>query len=222
MQNEVTDKSARLISQVKCFEKWADDIYLPEDRFGEWECDYPDWSSLYEAVLNFIGECLFSEWSTEQLQAVLYALARDNDCQYIVKKISQGHPETLIELATVSINLGEPNAKWQLAAELGNIQSYEKQAEEILLDLVRDTDEYVRRRALIALARIKSEFVEDLALEIWHQSHESQEWARMAVLWSLYQVGSSALNPLLSEAELDSRPYLASYARKMRQSEVEP
>lgn len=210
-----------LTSQVKCFQKWAD-AYPPDCRYGEWECDYPDWKSLYEAVLEFVADHPFGEWSTEQLEAVFYALARDNECQYLAEQICERHHETLIELAAASISLGEPDAKWQLAEELGQLQSSRGRTEKILLDFSRDTDEYVRRRALMSLARIESGSVEKLALATWHQPHKNQQWSRMAVLWSLHRVGSSHLEPLLAEAELDSRPHLSAYARRVRQGQVEP
>jgi HEAT repeat protein len=211
----------KLVAQVRHFKQWASD-YLPSDRYGEWECDYPDWVNLYKAVLEFIAtHPSISEWSTEDIHLVLYALARDNECQYIAEQLRECYPENLIQLAAQSIELGEPDAKWQLAEELGWLQLDKAKTEAILIELAHDSDEYVRRRALMALARIKSEFAEDLALKIWHQSHENQEWSRMAVLWCLNEIDSSRFEALCLEAELDSRPYLSEYAKKARQRNFE-
>lgn len=208
-----------LINQVRYFKQWASE-YAPNERYGEWEVDYPEWIHLYKAISEFVASySSISEWSAEQLQLVLYILARDNECQNIAKELSKSYPETLIQLARVSIELGEPDAKWQLAKELSQIQSEKAKIEEILVALAHDSDEYVRRQALISLARIKSKFTENLALKIWYQSHENQQWSRMAVLWCLNRIDSSHFDPLRLEAELDSRPYLSEYAKKARQKD---
>jgi HEAT repeats len=210
-----------LVAQVQHFKQWASK-YSPDDRYGEWECDYPDWVHLYKAVLDFVATHLsINEWSTEHLHLVLYALARDNECQHIAKQLREYYPGILIQLASLSIKLGEPDAKWQLAKELGQIQLDEVKTETILIELAEDSDEYVRRQALMSLARIKSKFAESLAIKIWHMSHENQEWSRMAVLWCLNKIDSSHFETLRLEAELDSRSYLSEYAKKARQREFE-
>lgn len=213
---------AKLVSQVQHFKQWASE-YLLGGHSGEWECDYPDWEYLYKAVLDFIAtHPLISEWSTEHLHLVLYALARDNECQYIAEQVRECYAEMLIQLATLSIKLGESDAKWQLAEELGWVHWDKAQIETILVEFAHDSEEYVRRRALISLAQIKSEFAENLALKIWHQFHENQEWSRMAALWSLNKINSSHFESLCLEAESDPRPYLSAYAKKSRQKELEP
>ena len=75
--------------------------------------------------------------------------------------------------------------------------------------------------SLLTLARLRSPATEQLALEAWSRSDESQQWARMAALWALYRVGSDQLERLLAEAEQDERPSLARYAAKVRTGEVE-
>jgi 3-methyladenine DNA glycosylase AlkC len=212
---------AELLTEVDRFKKWAD-AYPPGPRSGEWECDYPDWEPLYAAVLELLDCRPVAAWSAEETQAVLYALARDNEIQYLAREIRRRHPATLIRLAQEATRTGEPDAKWQLAEELGRLQSDGSQAEQILLQLVRDEDEYVRRRALQALARLGSSAVEELALRAWQRPHEHQQWMRMAVLWSLHRIGSPLLAGLLEDAEKDSRAYLRDFAGRVRQGQVEP
>lgn len=67
--------------------------------------------------------------------------------------------------------------------------------------LVRDDAEYVRRRALQALAALGCSEVERLALEMWDRPDPQREWARMMVLSCLNQAGSPHLERLLDEAE---------------------
>ena len=209
-----------LFNQVQDFKQWASN-YFPENRFGEWELDYPDWECLYKVVLDFLAtHQSINEWSTEDIDLVLYALARDNECQHIASQLCECYPDTLIQLAMLSIKLGEPDAKWQLAQELGQVQLETEKIEIILVELAHDSDEYVRRQALMALARIKSGFTEDLVLKSWHQPHENQAWSRMAVLYCLNEINSSHFESLRLEAELDSRPHLSEYAKKARQETV--
>ena len=208
-----------LIHQVQRFKQWASK-YSSSERYGEWECDYPDWIDLYRAVQEFLATYkLIGEWSLESLDLVLYALARDNECQHIANQLRDEYPDALIQLAKLSIKLGEPDAKWQLAKELGELPLNKAKTETILVELAHDSDEYVRRQSLMSLAKIKSEFTESLVLKSWYQSHENQEWSRMAALWCLNKIDSPHFEGLRLDAEIDSRSYLSEYAKKARQKD---
>ena len=208
-----------LINQVQHFKHWASK-YSSSERYGEWECDYPDWIKLYKTFLEFIATySSISEWSPELLDLVLYTLARDNECQHIANQLREDYPEVLIQLAALSIKLGEPDAKWQLAQELGKLPSSKAETETILVELAHDSDEYVRRQALMSLAKIKSEFTESLVLKSWYQPHENQEWLRMAALWCLNKINSPHFEALRLDAEIDSRSYLSEYAKKSLQKD---
>ena len=93
--------------------------------------------------------------------------------------------------------------------------------EKLLLIMAADADEYVRRRTLMVLARVNCASTEGLALAAWDEAHPSQEWARMAALWSLHRVQSPVLDALLTQAEGDSRPNLSDFAKRMRRGEVQ-
>ena len=211
---------ADLMTEIGRFREWADS-YPPGRRAGEWECDYGHWSDLYDAVLNYAAASPPEAWSAEALQAVLYAMARDNECQHLALEVRVRHPSTLVALARAALARGEPEAKWQMAEELGNLGHKGGEAERLLLILARDEHEYVRRCALGALARIGSPAVERLALDAWHRSDEYQEWARMMVLDCLDRIGSPHLEHLLAEAERDERQHLRDFAKRIRQGRVE-
>ncbi len=130
---------ADLLAEVGRFREWAN-AYPLDQRYGEWECDYDHWESLYEAVLDFVDAHPFQQWSAEELRAVLYAIARDNEIQHIAREIRRRHPATLLALAAAAIESGEPNAKWQLAEELGHL-GHRGEAERLLLTLAHDADE---------------------------------------------------------------------------------
>jgi HEAT repeat protein len=212
---------AELLTEVNRFKKWAD-AYPPGPRSGEWECNYPDWEPLHAAVLEFLNCRPVVAWSAQEREAVLYTLARDNEIQYLAREIRKRGPATLLRLAQEATRTGEGDAKWQLAEQLGQLQTDGSAAEPILLQLAGDENEYVRRRALMALARLGSSAVEELGLREWQRPHEDQQWMRMAVLWSLHRVGSPLLPGLLEEAERDSRTYLRDFAERVRQGQVDP
>jgi hypothetical protein len=184
---------------------------------GEWECDYPHWPELYAAVIEHVAASPPEVWLDEQLQAVLYALARDNEDEHLGEEIRLRHPTTLIALAKTALLGGEFDARWQLADQLGHLDHHLGDVEGLLLAFVRDEDEYVRRRALKSLARIGSPSAEQLALEAWDRLDEHQEWARMMVLDCLHRIRSPHLEHLLAEAERDERQHLRGFAGRLRQ-----
>jgi HEAT repeat protein len=203
---------AELLTEVHRFQEWAN-AYPTESRTGEWECDYRSWGRIYDAVFEFTASRPFEGWSFEELQAVLYAIARDNEIKHLAGEIRRRHPELLVPLAKVAIDIGERDDRWQLAEQLGQLGRTGGEEEKLLLILARDKQEYVRRRALGALARIGSAAVEELALEAWYRDDPDQEHARMMALDCLSAIGSPRLESLLAEAVQDERKYLAGFAR---------
>jgi hypothetical protein len=208
---------AALVSEVERFRAWA--LSLPSNRTGEWECDYDSWSSLYNAAFAFFRSRPFETWTDEELRAVLYAIARDNEAEQIVNSLGSEHPELLVLVAEASLGKGERDALWQLGHALGFLKRQGGTEERVLLAMARDEDEYVRRRALGALARLGSPAVEALAMAAWHRKDTDQEWARMMVLWALKQIGSPLFGGLLSEATVDQRVHLREYASRLQRGE---
>lgn len=206
---------ADLRAEVDRFREWADSL-PPESRFAEWECDYQHWTDFYDAVLDFVADGPPEEWPDGDLNSVLYALARDNEMEYLSEEIRLRHPATLLALAWAALIGGEADAKWQLADQLGYIGRDDGDVERILLALVRDEDEYVRRRALQSLARIGSAKAEQLALEAWNPHQENQQWTRMMVLDCLRRINSPHFQRLLAEAERDERTNLRDFAKRLR------
>jgi hypothetical protein len=205
-----------LMTEVGRFRTWASN-HFPGPRSGEWECDYSHWDDLYAAVLSHVAASPPEAWSDEELQAVLYALARDNESEHLAEEICLRHPATLVALANAALVRGEPDARWQLAEQLGHLGHAGDEAERLLLSLASDEAEYVRRRALGALVRVGSPAVERLALDAWHRQDEHQEWARMMALDCLHRIGSPHRERLRAEAEQDERQHLRDFARRIPQ-----
>lgn len=137
--------SAELANLVHHFKEWADTN--PRD-YGEWESDWEHSDQAYTAI----GPILLkppSEISEQTFHLVLYMLARDNEAQHIQEEL-ESNPVLLLTLASRGLSSSEPDARWQLADSLGRIQTGESPS---LLDrYAEDPNEYVRRRALGAMA----------------------------------------------------------------------
>jgi hypothetical protein len=67
--------------EVDRFRVWA--LGTPKDH-GEWEEDYEDWPAIYEAFERFADERPVAQWRSGEWCDVLYAIARDNECEVIV------------------------------------------------------------------------------------------------------------------------------------------
>ena len=115
-------------------------------------------------------------------------------------------------LAEAAIKYDEPGAKWQIASRLGSIEGSVEDVETYLLEFLNDSDEYVRRRALLALAHIGSDQTEAWAEIAWRTGHEYQ---RMAALHALHQVSSSKLDGFITLAKQDGRRYLIKKAKDL-------
>jgi len=209
-----------LLREIERLRAWSATIPVSA-RGGEWEESYPNCGPLYDAVLEFVDGKPSGSWSPEETSAVLFAIARDNETQKLAREIRDRGAELLLGLVEASILFGEPDAKWQLAEELGNVACDPERRERLLLTLAHDDNEYVRRRSLKTLASIGSPATEQAAMQSWSRPDESQEYSRMMALWALSRIRSPRLESLLAEAERDQRPHLSSYASKLRRGEVE-
>jgi HEAT repeat protein len=204
------------------FRQWADSHY-PGRPTDYWVFNFDGWDELHTAVMHFVENVAMDRWSDEQMRAVLDAIHYDDEHLYLAREIGERRPDLLIPLANASMKCDSGYAaRWQLADQIGRMRDPPPAREEVLLKFAHDDDEYVRRRALEALARIGSAAAEQLALKAWSVQTEAQPWTRMMTLWVLHRIGSPRLEDLLAEAERDQSSHLSEYARKIRRGEVEP
>jgi HEAT repeat protein len=198
--------------EVDRFRAWAD-TYPVEERSGEWEMGYNGWKDLNEAFIAFVSSTSCVDWDAETTQMVLYTIARDNEMQWLIERLAE-NPNNLLCLAERALESDVWEAKWQIATALGGLESRRTEAESLLLRFAHDEDEYVRRRALLALSDLNSSHVEDLVASAWDTGEEYQ---RIAVLCALHQVGSPLLKEYAKLAEADGRESLAKYATYIRE-----
>ncbi len=85
-----------------------------------------------------------------------------------LKETLTSWPKHLLALAKVGLQSAEQDARWQLADALGSSQgAHEEEVLPILEAYAADHDEYVSRRALLALGRRRSPIAEALAQRAW-------------------------------------------------------
>lgn len=184
---DVHDPGQQLENEVRRFQAWARDHPEPEEeRAPEWERDYEGWPALYAAFAALVAAVPCQVWSQTITEQVVAAMEHDSDQQGLTRELAR-HPDTLLCLAERACALQEPKAKWQIATELGKLDRSRPQAEPLLLRYTRDDDEYVRRRALLALADLGSGHAADpdVVERLWHSDVAWDEYGRMAVLYAL-------------------------------------
>lgn len=205
----------RLRTEIQRFRDWA--ATIPGDRqFAEWECDYDGWTQLREAFERFVAAPDSLAWAQAMIDELLYILARDNEMEWLAGLVGQDESLTLL-LAEQALSGHEPDAKWQLAVQLGRHPSAE--SERLLEALAQDDHEYVSRRALMALAEQGSSKTEYYCRRAWDgQAHgEMQEYQRIAALHALMAVSSPRLSHYLELARQDGRKYLVHNALMIEQ-----
>lgn len=143
-----------LEAEVTKFRDWAAG---EAQDYGEWETAYDEWHNLYSAVEAILYKPTLDE---SEVQLLLYALARDNECEFI-RGMLEDYPEHGLRLAAAAVTYPEYEARWQAADFLGRIETLE--AKELLRRFVEDSDEYVRRRALLAAQEHDPTFAEEVA-----------------------------------------------------------
>ncbi|MBS6349499.1 MAG: hypothetical protein KH443_11980, partial [Oscillospiraceae bacterium] len=89
---------------------------------------------------------------------------------------------------------------------------------DMILDFAKDPNEYVSRRALLAMPALRPDCVEQFAPLFWERNCyplELQEYQRIAVLVSLDAIHSGLLPQYLEQAKQDGRRYLLEHAERI-------
>jgi hypothetical protein len=180
-----------LKTEVAKFKKWA--VSEPQD-YGEWEMDYPEWSAVYTAVEETLSQPILNDGDVSLL---LYILARDNECEFILDMLGDA-PEHGLRLAEAAFSCLERDARWQAAVFLG--RRSENEAKDLLRQFINDEDEYVRRRALLAISQHDSVFAEETA---WQWIDSPHDFSRLAALSVLQDLQSPRLKKALERLRED-------------------
>ncbi len=213
-----------LFNAIKVFRKWAAPLYPNEaeaERGWNWEAGYTEWPQLWQLYDDFLQTHQPETWSPTVIDQLLYIIARDNDSGSLARSTAR-YPRALIQLAAEAVKQHRPDAGWQLAVHLPELE--DKQTAEALLEMfMQQEDEYMRRRALLSLARIGSDKTIVYCKIAWdHPSGEMLEYHRMTVLQALHQLHSPLLPHYLSLAKQDTSEYLRQFAQRIEQQLQNP
>ena len=209
----------RLLKQAIKFHQWQEATYpgkTSEELGGEWEVDYPYWNDTYSAFCHVLTQMDAETADSVLLDEMVYLIARANEAEGFIQETTS-HPQWFECLCRRAAASNENEAKWQFAAYLPECSCSQK-VRDIILDFAKDPNEYVSRRALLAMPALRPDCVEQFAPLFWERncySPELQEYQRIAVLVSLDAIHSDLLPQYLEQAKQDGRRYLLEHAKRI-------
>ena len=209
----------RLLEQAIKFHQWQEATYpgkTSEELGGEWEVDYPYWNDTYSDFCHVLTQMDAETADSVLLDEMVYLIARDNEAEGFIQETTS-HPQWFECLCRRAAASNESEAKWQFAAYLPEC-SCSQEVRDIILDFAKDPNEYVSRRALLAMPALRPDCVEQFAPLFWERncySLELQEYQRIAVLVSLDAIHSGLLPQYLEQAKQDGRRYLLEHAKRI-------
>jgi hypothetical protein len=202
-------KRHQIFDEIDKFDRWVKEKYgdTPQDKlYGEWEFYYGGRQAILSSFEDFLKESDPKEWTNEIKDKLLYIIVRNNETEELAEALNE---EALKVLTKQAFDCSHKNAKWQLAIQLYKLADREL-ASEFLERFVNDKDEYVIRRALLEMAKIGSKKTEFYCEKLWHKDifGKSEEYQRIAIIHSLYEIKSPKLAEYIKLAKDDGRKYL--------------
>ena len=208
-----------LLEQAGKFHQWQEITYpgkTTEEIGGAWEVDYPAWNDIFDAFCHVLTQMDAEMADSILLDEMVYLIARANEAEGFIQETTS-HPKWFECLCRRAAASNESEAKWQFAAYLPEC-SCSQEVRDIILDFAKDPNEYVSRRALLAMPALRPDCVEQFAPLFWERncySPELQEYQRIAVLVSLDAIHSDLLPQYLERAKQDGRSYLLEHAKRI-------
>ena len=208
-----------LLEQARKFHQWQEITYpgkTTEEIGGVWEIDYPAWNDIFDAFCHVLTQMDAETGDSVLLDEMVYLIARDNEAERFIQETTS-HPQWFECLCRRAVASNESEAKWQFAAYLPEC-TCSQEVKDMILDFAKDPNEYVSRRALLAMPALCPDCVEQFAPRFWERncySLELQEYLRIAVLVSLDAIHSDLLPQYLEQAKQDGRRYLLEHAERI-------
>ena len=208
-----------LLEQARKFHQWQEITYpgkTTEEIGGEWEVDYPAWNDIFDAFCHVLTQMDAETADSVLLDEMVYLLARDNEAEGFIQETTS-QPKWFECLCRRAAASNENEAKWQFAAYLPECPC-SQEVKDMILDFAKDPNEYLSRRALLAMPVLRPDCVEQFAPLFWEcscYSPELQEYQRIAVLVSLDAIHSDLLPQYLERAKQDGRSYLLEHAKRI-------
>lgn len=218
----ITDAGKDLHVKVQLFQKWAKETHpdITEDNDnGEW-CFCSEFDDMFSSAMELIQKTPASLATDQMINDLLYAIARDNECEIIVQEAGK-YNDWFSLLCRKSLQSPYTNAKWQFAKELKNHNNNDSLID-LIFDFLSTEDEYTERMALESLAFIDPDQAEKYAIVFWNRgkypkgSYED-EYQKIMALHVLHKVNSASLEKYLDIAEQSDYHYLKINAQEIRE-----
>lgn len=193
--------------EVLRFRDWA---RTNQDTFRGWECCYKHWDWLYAEARRAIWSLNNESVADDVESDLLYAIARDYEGENIRRFLAKS-PVSLEVLAQRAVAYDDPDARWQIALSVADARL--PNAAELIRPFLTDSDEYVRRRALMAIAPFSPAEAESIAIA---NLNDEFEYSRIAALHVLHRVGSSRLEEFLNRHEHAPDEYVRRIVQEIR------
>ena len=161
----------RLLEQAIKFHQWQEATYpgkTSEEIGGEWEVDYPYWNDTYSAFCQVLTQMDAETADSVLLDEMVYLIARDNEAEGFIQETTS-HPQWFECLCRRAAASNESEAKWQFAAYLPECPC-SQEIKDMILDFAKDPNEYVSRRALLAMPALRPDCVEQFAPLFWERN----------------------------------------------------
>ena len=145
-----------LLEQARKFHQWQEITYRgknTEEIGGEWEVDYPAWNDIFDAFCHVLTQMDAETADSVLLDEMVYLIARDNEAEGVIQETTS-HPQWFECLCRRAVASNENEAKWQFAAYLPEC-SCSQEVRDIILNFAKDPNEYVSRRALLAMPALR-------------------------------------------------------------------
>lgn len=217
------DAIGKLYKEIRRFSKWADKNHpdwSEENDNGEWEEGAGSgFDEMLDAAIHVIAEHDCSDADDRLIDALLFVVARDNECEMIAQELTE-HEEWYELLAGRSVGSKYVNAQWQFAKYLGECKD---RVRELIFAFIESDHEYTSRMALGTMAELDPACAEKYAVSFWNRgkypagSYED-EYQKIMALRVLEKIGSPKLEEYLEKALSSGYKWLRENAQEITQA----
>lgn len=197
----------RFADEVLRFKEWAPHH---QGSYGEWECDYEHWNELWAATETLMETCAHETPDLAIGGELLYTIARDNEIERLRCELLK-YPELLRYLARIGIDCPDRDAKWQIVVSVADARLSD--AADLIRPYLADSDEYVRRRSLLAIASFSPREAEEMA-KGWMD--DEFEYSRIAGLHVLDIVNADSISFYLEKHADDPSRHVRTNVEQIR------
>ena len=208
-----------LYREIRSFKRWAEKYFPDRDEEndnGEWEIGVDNqFDEMVNAALKVIENINSSGAGEDIIEALLFSIARDNECEKIADELLK-HEEWFELLAKKSLDTKYINAQWQLAKRVGKFEN----CKELIYKFIESENEYTSRISLQTLADIDPQKAEEYAIKFWNRRKYSEgsyedEYQKIMSLHVLYNIGYEKLDEYREKALALPYKWLKANAEEM-------